>query len=140
MRLPRASERDEQVALFQKAEAYEHRHPELALLFAVPNGGQRNKIVAARMKAEGVKPGVPDIAWPIARGGYHALFIEMKRMKPRRTKTKGLQMDRTKPTPEQRRWMDGLTAAGNLCVICWSAEEAWQAITEYLDGQHQRAA
>ena len=47
--------------------------------FAVPNGGQRNKIVAAKLKAEGVKSGVPDIC--IVAGGGMAYFLEVKKPK-----------------------------------------------------------
>ena len=49
--------------------------------FAVPNGGERNKIVAARMKAEGVREGVPDVFIPIPSpcGQWHGLFIEFKK-------------------------------------------------------------
>ena len=47
--------------------------------FAIPNGGLRNKITAARMKREGVKAGVPDIQI-IAKGGASAL-IELKASK-----------------------------------------------------------
>lgn len=35
--------------------------PDEAVWFAVPNGGLRNNAVAGKLKAEGVKPGVPDI-------------------------------------------------------------------------------
>jgi hypothetical protein len=50
-------------------------------LFSIPNGGKRNKIVAAKLKREGVKAGIPDLMLPYARGGWHGLFIEMKRIK-----------------------------------------------------------
>ena len=53
-------------------------HPELKNLFAVPNGGLRSKTEAARLKAAGVKAGVPDIMLAVARCGFHGLFIEMK--------------------------------------------------------------
>lgn len=56
-------------------------HPELGLLFAIPNGGQRSPIVARKLKMEGVKPGVSDLFLPVARGGCHGLFIEMKKPK-----------------------------------------------------------
>jgi len=46
--------------------------------FAVPNGGQRNKIVASKLKAEGVKAGVPDIC--IIHDGM-AYFLEVKKPK-----------------------------------------------------------
>jgi hypothetical protein len=52
--------------------------PELIWLFAIPNGGDRNRIVAANLKAEGVKSGVADLLLPVARQGYHGFFIEMK--------------------------------------------------------------
>lgn len=50
------------------------RFPELALLYHVPNGGSRNKIEAARLRAQGVKSGVPDLCLPVARGGNHGLL------------------------------------------------------------------
>lgn len=38
------------------------QYPEYTnLLFAIPNGGKRNAREAARLKAEGVTPGVPDL-------------------------------------------------------------------------------
>lgn len=55
--------------------------PELARLFAIPNGGQRDKITAGKLKAEGVKPGVPDIFLPVPRHVWAGLFVEMKRPK-----------------------------------------------------------
>lgn len=50
-----------------------------SVMFAIPNGEERHKAVAAKLKAAGVRPGVPDTFLPIARGGYHGLFIEFKR-------------------------------------------------------------
>ena len=47
-------------------------YPEV-LIFAIPNGGQRNAATGARLKAEGVVPGVPDLFIPA-----WGLFIEMK--------------------------------------------------------------
>ena len=57
------SEHSQQAALFCWAAQHVGSIPELALLFAIPNGGKRDKITGARMRAEGVKPGVPDIFW-----------------------------------------------------------------------------
>lgn len=47
-------------------------------LFAVPNGGRRDAITGAKMKAEGVLSGVSDLILLLPRGGYAALLIEMK--------------------------------------------------------------
>src|SRR5262245_64718583 len=49
------------------------------LCFAIPNGGARDVITAGRLKAEGVRAGVPDVCLPVARAGYHGLFLEVKR-------------------------------------------------------------
>jgi len=49
--------------------------------YAIPNGGDRHPAVAAKLKAEGVRKGVLDLCLPVARGGYHGLYIEMKRRK-----------------------------------------------------------
>ena len=75
------TEHQEQVALIHWAKMRSATLPELGLLFAIPNGGERHLFVAKKLKAEGVKPGTPDLCLPVARGGYHGLFIEMKRMK-----------------------------------------------------------
>lgn len=46
------------------------------VIFANANGGARNLITAKRLKAEGVRPGVPDLYVP----AWH-LWIEMKRVR-----------------------------------------------------------
>ncbi len=48
-------------------------------LHHIPNGGERNLAVAGKLKAEGVKAGVWDLFLPLPRGGYHGLYIEMKK-------------------------------------------------------------
>ena len=71
------TESQEQVAFIQWADMFFNGKDEF--VFAIPNGGLRNVVVAKKMKAEGVKPGVLDLFFTLARGGYHGLFIEMKR-------------------------------------------------------------
>lgn len=51
--------------------------PDTYRYFAVPNGGWRNPKEAARLKAEGVKAGVPDICI-VSQDGWVA-FVEVKR-------------------------------------------------------------
>ena len=45
----------------------------MELIFAIPNGGLRDKLTGEKMKLEGVVPGVPDLFIP-----DRLLFIEMK--------------------------------------------------------------
>lgn len=114
------SEHDEQVKLFQWAQLSEGRWPELALLFAIPNGGKRHVAVARKLKAEGVKAGVPDICLPVARGRRNALFIELKH-------------GRNKATEKQLAWIDGLRAAGNRAEIAYEFEGAKALMERYLE-------
>ena len=113
------SEHDEQVKLFTWARLSEGRWPELALLFAIPNGGKRHVAVARKLKAEGVKAGVPDICLPVARGPWHALYIELKH-------------GRNKATQGQRGWIAELSAYGNLAKVVYEFEGAKALIEEYL--------
>lgn len=75
------TEHGHQSALFCWASLPEQQklYPELKWMFAIPNGGKRDMVTASNLKAEGVKPGVPDIMLPIAKRGFHGLFIEMKK-------------------------------------------------------------
>ena len=73
-------EAKEQRYLFQwAANMAMYKWPVLRLMYHIPNGGSRNSIEAANLKAQGVKRGVPDVFLPVARQGFHGLYIEMKR-------------------------------------------------------------
>jgi hypothetical protein len=58
---PRELERQHQVALIKWVRAIKDAYPVLKLLYAVPNGGDRNLYVARKLKAEGVLAGVADL-------------------------------------------------------------------------------
>src|SRR6266576_1994743 len=58
------SENAEQTALFCWAGLNQIKYPPLKWMFAVPNGGFRFKREAGRLKAGGVKAGVPDVVLP----------------------------------------------------------------------------
>ena len=118
--LPVASESVEQQCLFRWAAVSAAAHPELRLMFHIPNGGSRSRAEAGRFKAEGVKAGVPDICLPVPRGGYHGLFIEMKR-------TRGGVVE-----PEQTEWLDALRAQGYRAEVCKGWEPAVRVIEQYL--------
>jgi hypothetical protein len=89
------------------------------MLYAVPNGGKRDKATAAKLKAEGVKAGVPDVFLPVARGGYHGFYIEMK-------------VGKNKTSPEQNAWLEALKAEGYLVDVSYGWEEAAHKIARYL--------
>ena len=114
------TEHQHQVNLFQWAKAQSVKHPELKLMFAVPNAAKRNLNTAMYMKAEGLASGVPDIFLPSARGVYHGLFIELKR-------AKGSVVSKT-----QKVYLDGLNMQGYKAVVCYGFDEAKNVIMEYL--------
>ncbi len=92
------------------------RWPELALLFHIPNGGTRDAIEGKHLKQAGVKRGVPDLCLPVARGAYHALYIELK-------------TDIGRTTMEQQWWGERLNSQGNM----WQACHGWEAAIATLE-------
>lgn len=115
------SEHDHQVALLSWARNRVDIFPQLAYLYAIPNGGQRSKATAAKLKAEGVKSGIPDLHLPYARHGFHSLYIEMK-------------VGSNKPSAAQREVMEELRRAGHCVKVCYSADEARLILVWYLGG------
>jgi hypothetical protein len=120
--MDKVSEHGAQVALFKTIGLLANQRPELALLFAVPNGGHRLVAVAKRMKAEGVRAGVPDMCLPVARGPHHGLFLEMK-------------VGRNKPSADQLWWIEQLRAQGYYCQVCYDWTKAVEILIDYLDGR-----
>ena len=112
-------EHTEQVALFKWAAANIAKYPQLKFMFAIPNGGKRNIQTARKLKAEGVKPGIPDIFLPVPKYHQHGLFIEMK-------------FGKNKQTPAQKEVMSDLIQQGYACVVCYSWIESVCEIERYL--------
>ena len=106
------SEHAEQCALVEWIEVNRSRIPEALDFYAVPNGGRRSIGTAKKLRAEGVKPGIPDIENPHCRRGFTGIHIELKRRS-------GYSIE-----PEQIAWMDTLNNAGRLCVVARGWEEA----------------
>lgn len=109
-----------QAAIVAWANANAVRWPELRLLYAIPNHSPAtDRADGARLNAEGRKAGVPDLCLPVARGGWHGLYIEVKT-------TPG------QPSPAQVIWLDALHAAGYLATVCHGQADAIACLTEYL--------
>jgi hypothetical protein len=87
--------------------------------YAVPNGGKRGKIEAARMKGMGVRAGVSDYHLPVPRGIYHGLWIELKAGKG-------------KPTDSQLEWQEKMRGQGHAAYVCTGWERARAVCRWYL--------
>lgn len=98
---------------------YANRYPALLCVAAVPNGGQRSKITATKLKREGVSAGYPDLLVDFPAQGFHGLRIEMKSMTGY-------------PSREQREWIERLRANGYRAEVCRGADQAWRVLTDYL--------
>lgn len=116
------SEHDEQVRLIEWW-ALSHNQfgvPE-QLLFAIPNGGVRNIVTATKLKAEGVRAGIPDLFLAVPRGESHGMFIEMK-------KTKGGRVSEA-----QSNTISLLHDQKFIATVCHGWEDAMDAIIRYLN-------
>lgn len=112
------SEHDLQAAVIAKCDELSIMCVEYGLIFAIPNGQYRQ---GQRMEP-GLKKGVPDLFLPVARHGYHGLYIELK-------------CGANKPSREQLRWLDLLRGEGYRCMVIWDSVDAvMDAITDYLEG------
>lgn len=89
------------------------------LMWATPNGGFRHIGTARRLKAEGVKSGVPDVFLAIPTQGYHGLFLELKAPKGR-------------VSPGQSEMLDLLRSKGYVGRVCYGWDQAREAIEGYL--------
>lgn len=117
---PTPKESVEQSHLFEwVARVGDSKYPELAWLYHIPNGGSRHPKEAYNLKLQGVKAGVPDISLPVARGGFHGLFIEMK-------------VGKNKPTAHQKEWLKALDNEGYRVEVCYSFEQAKDVLEDYL--------
>lgn len=111
------SEHQEQCALIRW---WRLQYPKLnKMLFAIPNGGQRNIVTAVRLKNEGVVSGVSDLFLMMPKGDWHGLFIEMKAVKGKVSK-------------EQKEFMAVANEMGYLAVVCFGFDDAKKVIQNYL--------
>jgi hypothetical protein len=86
------------------------RHP-LLFYYSSTNMGQRPGKFAARMKAEGMISGIPDLFFPSL-----FMYIEMKRVKE------------SYATEKQRFIMDKLESYGYKCYVCKGCDDAIKVV------------
>lgn len=112
-------EGQEQAALLEEIQL---RYPEVfELIYHVPNGGHRHKGVALKLKAQGVKAGIPDLVLTMARGGYFGLYIEFKAT-----------VDPAPVSPSQEACLRRLTDQGYLAIVCRGHFDAMEQLRAYL--------
>ncbi len=118
---PIPTEHEEQAALIEwwHLASRKHEIPE-HLLFAIPNGGMRQKATAALLKSEGVRAGAPDLMLAVPRGGYHGLFIELKRIRNGRV------------TPDQREFLTDLQKREYCVRVAKGFNDAKTIIEDYI--------
>lgn len=97
-------------------------HEILRYAFHPANGGKRSKGEAGKLKAMGVKKGVPDILLPLPWRGYSGLAVELKSQK-------GVL------TPEQVDWLEQAGKGGYLTAVCRDLECFIAAVKTFLAGK-----
>ena len=117
------SEHKEQCALIEYA-SYKDWGEDL---FAIPNGGLRNIRVAAKLKKEGVRAGIPDLMLAIPNDNHPGMFIEMKYGKNGTTRT-------------QKERIARLRRRGYYCCVCYNSKDAIDQIEAYLRNEYHEGA
>lgn len=90
-------------------------------VFAIPNGGKRDPRVAAALKAQGVRPGVPDVFVAMPVHPWAGLWIEFKTAKGRLSNRQVL-------------YLSLLDRAGYRVAVSNDLDEAWAIFKEYSNG------
>lgn len=120
-----------QTAFFNWVRIQEKHDWRFRLIFAVPNGGQRHPAVAAKLKREGVRAGVPDVL--ILAPGHYAgreypgAVIEFK-------------AGRNKLTEDQDATIRTLDKAGYLVSLMRSTDSAIQFVETYFQLEQSKQA
>lgn len=89
--------------------------------FSVPNGGRRDTVTGAILKAEGALSGVADLFLSVPNNVHHGLYVEMKTRK-------GRQQD------SQKAFQKAVEAQGYRYEICRSLDDFIALIKDYLNG------
>ena len=113
------TEHDEQVKVIQWCDAHHDRR--ISRIYSHLNGLRAPIGAAIKAKVSGGRKGIPDLFLPVPCGGFHGLYIEMKRLK-------GGSL-----TPEQKDWIKFLSDSGYKAAVCKGHKSAIEVIKEYLE-------
>lgn len=101
------------------------------VIYAIPNGGLRNKIVAAKLKRCGVLPGVPDLCIPA-----YCNVISLKQGQINYYESLGLyielKVNNNHVTPKQFEVQLKLIELGYAVAICYTFDEFQKVVKDYL--------
>lgn len=116
-RKPRQEEHQIQAACVRW---FEMQYPEYdGLLFAVPNGGRRDKQTGALLREEGVRAGVSDLLLLVPSVRYHGLCVEMKAAEGRQR-------------PSQKEWQKKVERQGYRYALCRSLDDFMKVVSDYM--------
>ncbi len=119
------SEDSIQTAFFNWCLANNRLVPELDLMFSVPNGAYKSKASARKFKQTGLRAGVPDVMFPVARCGFNGMFIEFK-------------SDTGRVSTAQKWWIENLRKQGYLVTTCRKSDLAAEMVMAYLRGKRDK--
>lgn len=111
----------QQSAVIRFARSHGKRYPGVELLHSIPNGGNKTERQGARAKQEGLLAGVPDLFLPVARLGYHGLYLELKKKSGGRL------------SEIQKVRILELQANGYHVEVCLGAVQAINALKDYFE-------
>jgi len=116
-------------------------HPQLGMIYAIPNGANKSYTARKKFQAEGLRSGVPDLHLPVSSKPaytlnvpnhsrnndgdtfeskvYHSLYIELKRWDGRLSANQVI-------------WKERLEKYDNCVVVCYTLDNALDAIWWYL--------
>lgn len=97
-------------------------------IFHVPNGGDRDRVIAGRLKSQGVRAGVWDICIPIPCGKWHGAWIEMKKPDLYNPDKPGAGLSK-----EQKAFGMAMHRSGYYTQVCYTWRSAAVAICQYLE-------
>lgn len=127
------SESGHQIALMTWARLAVNTRPELRWLHSTLNGAPLSKSVAARLKAEGLVAGVPDMFLDVPRGCYHGLRLELKVPRIQGSRGEYTTTQAGKLSEEQDAWLTHYHEQGYCARVAYGWTHAKQLIEDYLD-------